>query len=45
MGGHVTRIGMMRNANTVWLERQKGRGHPETISLDGRVIVKLILMK
>jgi hypothetical protein len=45
MAGHVARTAEIRNAYRVWSEKLKGTDHLEDQDLDGRIILKLILMR
>jgi hypothetical protein len=38
--GHVTCMGEMRSARTVWLESLKVRDHSEELGVNGRIILE-----
>jgi hypothetical protein len=40
--GHEVRMGETRMRTQFWLESLKGRDHSEYLSVDGRIILKLI---
>jgi len=44
MGGHVARMGYMRNT-VFWLENLKGRDHLGDIGIDSKKILEWILWK
>lgn len=43
--GHVTRMGMKRNAYRIFVGESEGKNHLQELNRDGRIILKWILKK
>jgi hypothetical protein len=43
MGGHIARIGAIRNDAEFWCENMEGRDSSEDLGVDARIILERIL--